>query len=111
MALARTACAALSTGSDSCMKVGKRTKRTHNRKTNPVPATATRPPWWVCAALFGVALVALFAAYGPALSGPFVFDDQALPFLDRNAGAQSLESWMVGVRPVLMASYWINYQS
>src|SRR3954468_9105384 len=93
------------------MKVSKKTKRTHQKKNDPVSATAARMPWWAYAALSAVALVALFVAYGPALSGPFVFDDQALPFLDGTADAHSLKSWLTGVRPVLMASYWVNYQS
>ena len=93
------------------MKAGKRTQRPRKEKTKVVPETVPGTPWWVYASLFAVALVALLSAYGPALKGPFVFDDQALPFLAPNSGAHSLASWLLGVRPVLMASYWVSYQS
>jgi protein O-mannosyl-transferase len=63
-------------------------------------------PYWVAAA---VALIAAFWAYGPALHGEFLFDDNALPFTLPGAG-ESLRAWVTGVRPVLQFTYWINSQ-
>jgi protein O-mannosyl-transferase len=54
-------------------------------------------------------LVALQWAYGPALHGPFVFDDAALPYYLPNF-PNALSAWIHGVRPLLMFTYWINYQ-
>jgi protein O-mannosyl-transferase len=78
-------------------------------------ATATiaekRPPArWPY--LLGVALtLALaFEVYGPSLSGPFLFDDEHLSFNGPNFPVDSLRAWMAGVRPLLMFSYWVNYQ-
>jgi len=51
--------------------------------------------------------LAAVLAYAPAMHGPFLFDDRYLPFglADQST---SLLSWMHGVRPVLMATYWAN---
>jgi hypothetical protein len=46
--------------------------------------------------------------YGPALHGAFVFDDLGLPF-QLTLAEKSLASWLSGVRPVLMFSYWLNF--
>jgi len=46
--------------------------------------------------------------YSPALSGDFVFDDLTLPFQLRLGGAPLL-SWLMGVRPALMFTYWLNF--
>ncbi|MCC7497725.1 MAG: tetratricopeptide repeat protein [Bryobacterales bacterium] len=59
------------------------------------------------AAAIAVALAA-WIAYGRALHGPFVFDDIYLPMFEP---PRSLASWMSGVRPVLMLSYWLNFQA
>ena len=56
------------------------------------------------------ALVILLEVYQPALRGPFVFDDQYLPFTDPEAAARPLRDWVIGVRPLLMASFWVNYR-
>jgi hypothetical protein len=61
------------------------------------------------AALLG-ALVLGFLVYGPALRGPFVFDDFALPFRHPDFRGESLRDWMASVRPLLMLSYWFDYQ-
>jgi hypothetical protein len=51
-----------------------------------------------------------FMLYGPALDGPFLFDDLGLPFYVPTAARETLTTWVSGVRPLLMLSYWLNYQ-
>ena len=62
-------------------------------------------PWW----LFGGALAAALIAFGPALHGSFIFDDFHLPFADRHAAEMTARGWLGGVRPILMATYWVNF--
>jgi tetratricopeptide (TPR) repeat protein len=57
-----------------------------------------------------LSLAAAFWAYGPALNGPFIFDDRYLPFGVSNFPVDSMMAWLRGVRPVLMWSYWVNYR-
>jgi hypothetical protein len=56
-----------------------------------------------------VALYAAYLVYAPALSGPFVFDDISLPY-GTPGFPGALSAWIGGVRPLLMFSYWVNYQ-
>jgi tetratricopeptide (TPR) repeat protein len=51
-----------------------------------------------------------FEIYGPALRGDFLFDDTYLPFFNPEIAKAPLRQWL-GVRPFLMLSYWINYQT
>jgi hypothetical protein len=69
---------------------------------NLVPHTG-RTRWCACAC-GGVRV------YGPSLYGPFLFDDQYPPFSLPNFAVDSLRAWISGVRPLLMFSYWVNYQ-
>ncbi len=59
-----------------------------------------------------IAYLASFCAilylYWPALHGHFVFDDRSLFFFGQNRDAP-IGAWLSGVRPALMASYWLNY--
>ena len=71
-------------------------------------------PWWRQWWPWAVALAGLFVvfqAYTPALRGAFVLDDRALPFDDPHAPEFQFMDWIRTVRPLLMASYWFNYQS
>lgn len=65
-----------------------------------------RWPLWLAAG----ALLLVFAVYSPAISAPFVFDDLYLPFLAPGFERQPLSSWLAGVRPALMLSYWLNFK-
>ena len=85
------------------------------QKTKSTAAVATGQPaspqrvWWPwLAALAG--LIAVFAAYSPALDGAFVFDDRSLPFMSPKIGGKPLAVWLQGVRPMLNLSFWIDYQ-
>lgn len=51
----------------------------------------------------------LLCLYWPALQGRFVFDDLSLPF-SKIARDEPLSAWLSGVRPLLMFTYWVNYQ-
>ena len=64
--------------------------------------------WWIYTAAAAVLYVA-YRVYAPALSGPFVFDDTSLPY-HTPGFHNALRAWISGVRPLLMFSYWINYQ-
>jgi protein O-mannosyl-transferase len=63
--------------------------------------------WWPWLAGLA-ALFAVFQIYGPALHGAFVLDDRYLPFDDPTMLGRSLHAWAHGMRPLLMASFWMN---
>jgi protein O-mannosyl-transferase len=90
----------------------KKQKRRQTKPTAPVaPAAASwwLPPWWTWLVGLG-ALFLVLEAYWPALHSPFVLDDLYLPYADPNAPALPLASWLRLQRPLLMFSYWVNYQ-
>jgi tetratricopeptide (TPR) repeat protein len=66
------------------------------------------PLWWLLIAI--AAGYAVLTIYGPALYGPFLFDDFSLPFYNPQSRVDELWPWLRGVRPLLMFTYWINYQ-
>jgi protein O-mannosyl-transferase len=83
--------------------------RTAARPAAPA-AVERRAVYWPYGLGFVIALVVAFEVYGPSLNGPFVFDDQYLPFRQPNFPFDSVRAWISGVRPLLMFTYWINYQ-
>src|SRR5690242_1623287 len=64
-------------------------------------------PWKLLGVVGAGALIVGCLVYAPAFNGEFVFDDFGLPF-QRSSRAEPLGSWLSGVRPVLMFSYWLN---
>ena len=62
-------------------------------------------------AVAAVLLYIAFVVYGRALHGPFVYDDFTLPFYKRDFKTDSFLAWVSSVRPLLMFSYWINFQA
>jgi hypothetical protein len=74
-----------------------------------VSSTARTVAWWKWGAALAALLVA-FAVYGPALNGAFVFDDRYMPFLQPALADLPLSLWVSGVRPLLMVSFWTDYQ-
>lgn len=77
-----------------------------------MPSSAAKAPA-IALWKWGVALAALilvYLVYGPALDGPFVFDDRYLPFQSPDIEGQPLSGWVMGLRPLLMFSFWIDYQ-
>src|SRR4051794_34951963 len=89
--------------------------RAKSTRADAAPVHETgRPPaisTWISLALGIAALALAFYLYGPSLHGPFLFDDFGLPFSDPQSGNRPLSSWLSGVRPILMLSYWANFQS
>jgi tetratricopeptide (TPR) repeat protein len=65
---------------------------------------------WRIPLLGMAALVFAFEIYSPALDGPFVLDDLYLPFQYADAATMPVRVWLAGQRPVLMLSFWLNYQ-
>ncbi len=93
------------------MKNGKRRSKTEKpAKLYPPKPARTLKAWHVIAALF-VAGFVLLEVYGPAINGPFLFDDNYLPFADPHYKGAPLKAWVVGVRPVLMFCYWLSYKA
>src|SRR5229473_2182269 len=69
-----------------------------------------RKKYWPYALALAAVVIAAFEVYGPSLNGPFLFDDNYLPFGVPNFPLDVLRAWLAGVRPLLMFSYWINYR-
>ena len=94
------------------MKAKKQEARRTGRSAKSVAAAVKegRVAYWPYALGSFLALAAAFEIYGPSLYGPFLFDDQGLPFEVPTFPVDSLRAWVIGVRPALMFSYWINYQ-
>src|SRR5262245_24285118 len=89
------------------MKTKKLKERAPSIQTRP-PAKRARSNVWPWVIGIGLALFAAFQVYAPAMHAPFLFDDLSLPM---NVPAWQDGSFMDslrGVRPLLMASYWLN---
>jgi Tfp pilus assembly protein PilF len=89
------------------MKKPKRSARI-SAPAGPEPAPRSRR-WWPWAAALA-ALAVVFGVYGPALNGAFVLDDRSLMFMSPSAAGRTLANWIASNRPMLMFSYWIDYQ-
>lgn len=71
------------------------------------PGVASRIPWmWLLAA--AASLFVLMQIYGPALNGPFVFDDQYLRFQDAGFLQAGVTTLSPTTRPLTDFSYWLN---
>jgi len=89
-----------------------RAKKRDSRKAADAQAIREkkRPEFGLYAIGLAAALFVVIQAYGPALHGPFLFDDPYLPMNSAALRSAGLLSWINGVRPLLMLSYWSNYQ-
>jgi tetratricopeptide (TPR) repeat protein len=99
------------------MKPSKTRKGTSKAKPSkrpapPVAAAEVRsnPVFWLYAITLGVALLAAFQVYWPALHGPFLLDDTHLPYMVPDAANMPLLSWVRQMRPLLMFTFWLNFQ-
>jgi tetratricopeptide (TPR) repeat protein len=75
-----------------------------------VTKLARSPQFWMLLICYGIGALILFEIYAPAVRAPFFFDDYVLPFTMQSYRTTPLSDWLIGVRPVLMFTYWINYQ-
>jgi tetratricopeptide (TPR) repeat protein len=87
---------------------GKKSKR-------PAAAVATvesqsNPLLRIYGVSLAIALIAAFEVYWPALHGPFLLDDDTLPYMLPYAASMPLMGWMHQMRPLLMFSFWANFQ-
>ncbi len=86
------------------------------RKAKPsAPVAVAAPPqpqrvYWPYAAGILIAIFAVFQVYWPGIHGPFLLDDSAMPYMAREYGLLPFRSWVTGLRPLLMFSFWLNYQ-
>jgi hypothetical protein len=62
--------------------------------------------YWIIAPIL-VTLACL--AYSASMRGPLLFDDLTLPLASPLLIGEPLLRWISGVRPLLMLTYWINY--
>ena len=60
--------------------------------------------------LLAASLTIALTLYSPTLSAPFLFDDFGLPYTQPAMAERPVSAWMSGLRPVLMLSYWIDFQ-
>ncbi len=88
------------------------------RKTKrAAPVAVAEPPpagyfqYWPYAAALLLALFAVLEVYWPAVRGPFVLDDTYLPYGIDSYADVPLLGWVRGLRPVLMFSFWLNFQN
>lgn len=81
-----------------------------SRASREAQPAAPKSYWWAYALGIFVALYAAFEVYQPVLRAPFLFDDLYLPFTDPAYAARSFGDWVRGARPLLMATYWVNFQ-
>jgi hypothetical protein len=84
-------------------------KAKKKRRCRPETAQLGRSwrPYYI--AITAIIVYTGFEAYGPALHGPFVYDDIALPYYSLFSPNGHLIEWIKGVRPLLMLSYWMNF--
>jgi tetratricopeptide (TPR) repeat protein len=83
-----------------------------------VPATGTFPDPKLSGLFSNVRFYQVFAgallisllAFSSAITGDIILDDNRLPFADPRAQKMPAAFWIGGVRPLLMASYWLNFK-
>ncbi|MBL8227700.1 MAG: tetratricopeptide repeat protein [Bryobacterales bacterium] len=80
------------------------------KATKPKAEAAATPSGfgWKWIAGFLGAFIVLLEIYWPAVSGPFLFDDEYLPFFDPGFLENGLSRLSVLQRPMLMVTFWLN---
>jgi tetratricopeptide (TPR) repeat protein len=90
------------------MKTKKLKERKPAGKASERARERSQPEFWLWTIGLLVALFAAFEVYGPALHGPFLFDDSYLPMNVPGFAHNPFIVWLRGTRPLLMASYFVN---
>ena len=76
-----------------------------------IAAQPRTDPWiWIYAVSAIIALFAAFEVYWPAIHGPFLLDDTHLTYMLPNAADIPLRGWIHQLRPLLMLTFWLNYE-
>lgn len=91
----------------------KNSKSKKPRHAAPAVVTAeprTNPWIWIYVASLAIALCAAFEIYWPAIHGPFLLDDTYLTYMRPDAAYIPLRDWLRQTRPLLMFTFWLNYQ-
>ena len=88
----------------------KRKKRGARRRVSLETQVPTSRQHYYYFAVTAILACVAFEVYGRALHGPFLYDDFSLPFYKPRFPTESFSAWIAGVRPLLMFSYWINFQ-
>jgi tetratricopeptide (TPR) repeat protein len=87
--------------------------RAANRRRTPAAVIENEPKAptgrWLWIYCFCASFVIALAVFAPALNGTFIFDDFHLPFADPHAAEMPARFWIGGVRPALIATYWLNF--
>ncbi len=92
------------------MKKSKRPRASESADQKLAAPPQKKFVWWPWAAALG-ALFLAFEIYDPALHGAFVLDDRNLPFFTPGFERQTLLAWLGNTRPILMLSFWLNFQA
>jgi tetratricopeptide (TPR) repeat protein len=88
-----------------------KTKKSRLPAQTIVAAEPRTDPWmWIYAASLAVALIAAFEIYWPAIHGPFLLDDTYLTYMAPDAANLPFAAWVRGLRPLLMFTFWMNFQ-
>src|ERR1700691_5530728 len=91
----------------------KNSKTRKGKQAAPIVMAAelrTHPWIWIYAVSLIIALIAAFEVYWPAIHGPFLLDDTHLTYMLPNAADIPLSGWIRQIRPLLMFTFWVNYQ-
>jgi protein O-mannosyl-transferase len=92
------------------MKNSKAKKAKHATPVAVAAEPRTNPWLWIYALSALIALFAAFEVYWPAIHGPFLLDDTHLTYTLPNAGDLPLSDWLRQMRPLLIFTFWLNYQ-
>ena len=76
----------------------------------PVVVAPAQRRWWPWLLAIVVAAIAVFEIYVPTLHGPFLLDDTYGPYMRPDVSGVPFRVWLMGNRPLLGLSFWLNYQ-
>ena len=92
----------------------KSSKSAKSKRSSPAVAVAVAQPpktkIWPYAAALAAAFFVTMQVYWAVMAGPFLLDDTYLPYMSPAFTGLTLRPWISGVRPVLMFTYWMNFQ-